>query len=102
MYRLGDELVVRLPRVERAVAPLLKEREWQPRLAPRLPLAVPIPLAHGVPGDGYAFEWSVYRWLEGEPATHERIADPAEAARDLAAFVTGLERIDATDGPPAP
>jgi aminoglycoside phosphotransferase (APT) family kinase protein len=100
LYRLGDDLVVRLPRRERTAVTLKKERRWLPKLAPHLPLAVPVPLADGVPADGYPFHWSVYGWLEGENATVERVADSREAAADLAQFVAALQRIDPTGGPP--
>jgi aminoglycoside phosphotransferase (APT) family kinase protein len=93
-------MVVRLPRTERTAATLEKERAWLPRLAPRLPLAVPVPLAAGTPAEGYPWAWSVYRWLEGKDATVERIADLRQAATDLAQFMLALQRIDATGGPP--
>src|SRR6476646_7811453 len=63
LYRLGDDLVARLPRRTRTAVLLEKERRWLPRLAPLLPLAVPVSLADGVPAAGYPFEWCVYRWL---------------------------------------
>lgn len=99
LYRLGDELVVRLPRIPEAVAQVEKEQKWLPRLAPRLPLAVPAPLAQGTPAEGYPWHWSVYRWLEGENATIERLADPGQAASALAQFLAALHRIDPTGGP---
>jgi aminoglycoside phosphotransferase (APT) family kinase protein len=100
LYRLGDEMVVRLPRVHRAVAQVEREQEWLPRLAPLLPLAIPAPLAKGLPAEGYPWEWSVYRWLEGETAARERIADLGQAAIDLAHFIAALRRVDPSDGPP--
>jgi aminoglycoside phosphotransferase (APT) family kinase protein len=100
LYRLGDELVVRLPRHERTVGTLEIERRWLPKLAPSLPLAVPAPVAEGMPAGGYPWTWSIYRWLEGETATTERIADPRAAAADLAQFVSALQRIDGTGAPP--
>ncbi len=100
LYRLGDGLVVRLPRHERTVGTLEIERRWLPRLAPSLPLALPVPVAEGVPAEGYPWTWSIYEWLEGETATRERIADLGEAAIDLARFVGALQQIDATGGPP--
>jgi len=100
LYRLGDDMVVRLPRIHWAVEQVDKEQRWLPWLAPRLPLAVPIPLAAGAPGAGYPWRWSVYRWLDGENATLDRLADPCQAAADLAGFVAALHAIDATDGPP--
>ena len=99
LYRLGDDMVVRLPRRARTGGTLEKERRWLPRLAPLLPLAVPVPLAEGVPAEGYPFAWSVYRWLEGETATVARITDLSRLATDLAQFVAALQRIDPTGGP---
>jgi aminoglycoside phosphotransferase (APT) family kinase protein len=99
IYRLGNDMAVRLPRIHWAVAQVEKEQKWLPRLAPRLPLAIPFPLAMGTPGEGYPYPWSVYRWLEGENATIERIGDLRQAADDLAQFVIALQRVDATEGP---
>ncbi|MHB1355233.1 MAG: aminoglycoside phosphotransferase family protein [Anaerolineae bacterium] len=100
LYRLGDKMVVRLPRVHSASAQVDKEQHWLPRLAPYLPLAIPIPLAKGEPGEQYPYHWSVYSWLEGEKASAHQIADPRQAAIDLAQFIRALEQIDTTGGPP--
>jgi aminoglycoside phosphotransferase (APT) family kinase protein len=99
LYRLGDDMVVRLP-IHWAIERVEKEHQWLPRLAPCLPLAIPVPLAKGKPGEGYPWQWSVYRWLEGENVTLERIADPRRAATDLARFIAALQRLDASGGPP--
>jgi len=98
-YRLGEDMLVRLPRRERTTRTLEKERRWLPRLAPLLPLAVPLPLAEGMPAEGYPFVWSVYTWLKGENATNERIAQLDRLATDLAQFIAALQRIDPADGP---
>ncbi len=100
LYRLGDDLVARLPRIDWAVGQVEKEHQWLPKLAPFLPLDIPTPLAMGAPAEGYPWHWSVYRWLEGENATLERIADLRQTAIDLAQFIAALQRIDATGGPP--
>ncbi|HEY0542844.1 MAG TPA: aminoglycoside phosphotransferase family protein [Actinoallomurus sp.] len=99
-YRLGEDMSVRLPRLPRWTGQVEREQRWLPRLAPLLPLAVPVPLARGVPGEGYPFPWSIYRWLEGENATVDRIADPRRAAIELAEFLKALQAIDAKEGPP--
>jgi aminoglycoside phosphotransferase (APT) family kinase protein len=99
IYRLGDDLCVRLPRIEWATAAVHKEHQWLPRLAPHLPLAIPVPLAKGMPADGYPWHWSVCRWLPGENAIVERFADLRDAAIALAQFVAAMQRIDATGGP---
>jgi aminoglycoside phosphotransferase (APT) family kinase protein len=98
-YRLGDDLSIRLPRYPRWVGQVEREHRWLPKLAPHLPLTVSSPVGQGVPGEGYPFPWSVYRWLDGENAELGKLTDPQQAARDLAGFITALQRIDATGGP---
>ncbi len=100
LYRVGSDLAVRLPRIEGATGQVDKEQQWLPRLAPRLPLTIPVPRALGTPGEGYPWQWSIYQWLEGENATIERIADPGQAARELAHFIAALQRIEPVGGPP--
>ncbi|HIF95836.1 MAG TPA: hypothetical protein EYQ54_02210 [Myxococcales bacterium] len=87
LYRLGDDMAVRLPRVGWAMGQVEKEHQWLPQLAPLLPLQISDPLAKGEPGEGYPWQWSVYRWLEGENATLDRVSDPNEAATELAEFI---------------
>ncbi len=101
IYRLGDDLAARLPRIGWATEQAAKEAKWLPRLAPHLPLAVPVQLAMGHPAAGYPFAWSVYEWLPGENA-NGTIDDLDQAAVDLAAFVNALRRVDTTDADPRP
>ena len=99
LYRLGEEMVVRLPVHAVSVPALQKELRWLPTLAAHIPLPVPVPLASGVPGEGYPFEWAVARWLDGELATPDRLADGHQTTLDIASFIAALSRIEATDGP---
>lgn len=101
IYRLGRDLAVRLPRIAWAVGQFDTDERWLPRLAPHLPLAIPVPLARGEPAEGYPWPWGVYRWLEGENVPLDHLADPERAAIDLAEFVTSLQRISTRHGPPA-
>jgi aminoglycoside phosphotransferase (APT) family kinase protein len=100
LYRLGDDLAVRLPRVPSAAGQVEKDQQWLPLLAPHLPLAVPSPLAVGRPGAGYPLTWGVYRWLAGREARLERFEDPCRAALDLAGFLLAMQSLDA-EGPPS-
>jgi aminoglycoside phosphotransferase (APT) family kinase protein len=99
-FRLGEDMSVRLPSAKGYVLQVDKEHRWLPKLAPYLPLPIPVPLAKGKPGEGYPFPWSVYRWIEGEPATIEHIDDLTEFATTLADFLIALYRVDPTSGPP--
>jgi aminoglycoside phosphotransferase (APT) family kinase protein len=103
LYRLGDDLVVRLPRIGWAVPAVATEHRWVPWLAARLPVAVPDPVARGRPGAGYPWPWTVCRWVPGGNPAADRPADgdAAVLAADLGAVVAALHRLDARDGPPA-
>jgi aminoglycoside phosphotransferase (APT) family kinase protein len=100
LYRLGDDLVARLPRIHWAVGGVEKDFRWLPLVAPLLPVAVPEPLEKGAPGGGYPWIWGVYRWLEGENMTADRSVDPVAVARALARFVGAVRRIE-LDGAPS-
>ena len=91
--------MVRLPRLAGAAGQVTKEARWLPWLAPRLPLALPVPLATGKPAEGYPWPWSVCAWLTGQNATLERLADPVQAAVDLARFIAALRQLDPAEGP---
>ena len=92
IYRLGKKLAVRLPRHAGAIGQARKEFEWLPRLAPELPLDIPVPLAVGEPAFGYPWPWSVSRWLDGEVATAEGLAHSRAAAVQLGEFLTALHQ----------
>lgn len=100
LYRLGEDRFLRFPRIPGAVAQVDKEQRCLPLLAPLLPLSVPVPLAEGKPGEGYPWPWSVYRWLDGEPASSAAVADPCDAATALAGFIRALQQVDGRRGPP--
>jgi aminoglycoside phosphotransferase (APT) family kinase protein len=68
MFRLGDNLAVRLPRRQLAAELIGHEQTWLPRLAPQLPLPVPTPLYLGQPTPSYPWRWSIVPWLLGQPA----------------------------------
>jgi aminoglycoside phosphotransferase (APT) family kinase protein len=98
-FRLGPAMSVRLPSAAAYVEQVDKEHRWLPVLAPRLPLPVPEPLAKGEPGRGFPRPWSVYRWIDGEPAAAGNVAGMARFASDLAGFLGALYRIDPAGGP---
>jgi aminoglycoside phosphotransferase (APT) family kinase protein len=99
IFRLGDELSLRLPRRHGSTKPGGKEFDWLPRLAPSLPLEIPVPVVQGRPTGDYPWFWDVYTWAEGRTAAVEEV-DAIKAARDLAAFVGALQRVDPAGGPP--
>lgn len=100
IWRLGDDLVVRLPRIHWATGQIQREAIWLPRLAPYLPVAVPEPVAGGEPADGYPYRWAVYRWIPGEGAALDRVDDPFTFALDLAEVIRKLQTAP-TEGAPS-
>lgn len=101
LYRLGEDMLVRLPHVQEAESQAPKEFQWLPILAPRLPLTIPTPLFLGHPAEGYPWHWSIYRWLEGEAAITGRTGNPRRAATDLGKFISALQRVNPAGGPPS-
>ena len=99
IFRLGDELVVRLPRRQMAADLVLNEQRWLPELADRLPLPIPAPIRSGVPSDQYPWHWSVCPWFDGAVAADVALADPAVEARRLGRFMAALH-VPAPDGAP--
>src|SRR3954469_20562873 len=59
VYRLGDDLVVGLPRPQIAAVLIEHDHGWLPQLAVGLPLPIPAPVFGGRPGSGYPWNWSV-------------------------------------------
>ena len=87
LYRLGPDLLVRLPRQPGGSDTIVTEARWLPALAATLPVAVPEVVVVGGPGFGYPERWSVVRWIDGEPGRRLPGDGPV---RDLAAVVRAL------------
>jgi aminoglycoside phosphotransferase (APT) family kinase protein len=98
LYRLGEELVARMPRIGRAADQAESDARWLPRLVGRVPVAVPVPLAQGEPGQGYPFRWSVAPWLPGTPPDGSNM-DPVALASQLGDFVVAMHAVDPVGGP---
>jgi aminoglycoside phosphotransferase (APT) family kinase protein len=99
IYRLGDGLSVRLPRVPGGAEDVEREYAWLSRLGPRLPLATPVPRAKGEPSADYPYPWMVCRWVDGAHVPVDALDDPERAARDLAGFVATFRAFDPTGAP---
>ncbi|MGW6968211.1 aminoglycoside phosphotransferase family protein [Streptomyces zaomyceticus] len=99
MFRLGDDLVVRLPRVPYAAGQIDKEQRWLPLLGPHLPLDVPVPVGRAAAGPDFPLPWSVYRWLDGDDTYNAPLTDLAHAAVELGRFGAVLRTLDASEGP---
>lgn len=98
IFRLGDDLSLRLPVRHGSTEPGGTEFEWLPRLAQHLPMEIPVPVAQGSPSDEYPWFWDVHSWVGGETMSIESI-DAIQAARDLASFVSALQQIEPGGAP---
>lgn len=98
LFRLGEKLLVRMPRIDWAADQAHSDWTWLRRLAPQLSLELPVPVGLGESGEGYPWAWTVVPWIEGENPTEDNV-DPAEAARDLGDFARALRGIDPMGGP---
>ncbi|MGC5165660.1 aminoglycoside phosphotransferase family protein [Luteimicrobium sp. DT211] len=101
MWRLGDELAVRVQRMDTAPDHQLKERRWLPQLAPRLPLPIPVPVRSGAPSERFPKIWTVMTWVPGRPLDRGSITRGDHAADALAAFLRALHVEAPADAPTA-
>ncbi len=103
LFRLGEELLVRLPRQPGGSASITKEATWLPVLGPLLPVPVPEVVAVLEPDDAFPERWSVVRWIEG---AHPAVVDPDTPvdsrreilARDLATVLDALKQAEVPVG----
>lgn len=93
MYRLGDQLLMRLPRTRDNAQAVRKEQAWLPRLAPHLPCRIPEPVHEGTPSSAFPLAWSVYRWIDGDEAGPGSVSDWPAFGADLAAIVQSLHSV---------
>lgn len=100
-FRLGDDMLVRLPSSDVYAGQVIKEYEWLPKLKSFSTLKIPEPIALGKPCAQYPWHWGIYKWIPGESAAEKRSVDMVGFVIDLAAFLTSLHRIDTEGGPAA-
>ena len=98
IYRVGDDLCLRLPRRQLGADLIVHEQRWLPQLAERLPLPIPTPLRTGRPALGYPWNWSVTPWFEGGMAV-DTPPTAADTSETLAAFLHALHHPAPTDAP---
>ncbi|MFI6026585.1 aminoglycoside phosphotransferase family protein [Amycolatopsis magusensis] len=100
LWRLGDDLAVRLPWATGSADALLrKEFTWLPALAPRLPLPIPVPQRFGEPSGRFPRPWLVTTWVPGTPADRAPLTRTSDAAASLATFLMALHRPAPGDAP---
>ena len=98
LFRLGEDLLVRMPRIAGPAETVLFEHTWLPRIAPHLSLPIPAPVALGLPGAGYPWHWTVVPWIEGANPTPETF-DLEEWAVSLGSFVKECRAVPGLGGP---
>lgn len=88
LFRLGDDLLVRLPRQPGGGASISKEERWLPWVDAHTSTPVPSVVGVGEPGPDHPEPWAITRWLDGmRPSAG---LGSVELARDLARFLTEL------------
>lgn len=102
LWRLGDDLVARLPRRALGATLVDGEQRFLPTIAARLPLPIPVPLRVGVPGRGYPWRWSVVPFLKGTPAIDDVPVWRRGEATRFGTFLRALHTPAAPDAPANP
>lgn len=102
-FRLGQDMLIRMPSASGYALQAAKEQKWLPALASHLSVAIPKPIAMGQPSKNYPWEWSIYQWIEGE-SVNNFFADSLDLqaiALQLAQFLNELHKIDTANAPKA-
>ncbi|MGH8957952.1 MAG: aminoglycoside phosphotransferase family protein [Acidimicrobiia bacterium] len=102
IFRLGPDLLVRLPRRALSVPLVLHEQRWLPEIAPHLTLPIPVPVRGGIPGCGYPWPWTITPFFPGATADNARPEELESLAIQLGEFVRSLHRPAAGDAPTNP
>lgn len=98
-FHLGEHMTIRLPSSVEYSKQVEKEQYWLPKLAPKLPLSIPTPIAMGAPSKEYPLHWSIYKWIDGDTVSIERVSDLNQFAVTLAEFLVAFQQCDTTGGP---
>ncbi|NNC81223.1 MAG: aminoglycoside phosphotransferase family protein [Acidimicrobiales bacterium] len=98
VFRLGDELAVRLPRRSLAAPLVINEQRWLPGIAERVSIPIPAPIVSGRPSHGYPWHWSVVPWIPGEPIA-QRPATSQQTMEELGRFLRELHQPAPADAP---
>jgi aminoglycoside phosphotransferase (APT) family kinase protein len=99
LWRLGDDLVVRLPRRVAAVVPIENEIAWLNPLAARLSVRTPAPLRAGVPSERFPWPWLIGHWIDGEPGDETDLVADDQVARTMARCLIELHSDAPSDAP---
>jgi aminoglycoside phosphotransferase (APT) family kinase protein len=100
-YRLGNDMLIRMPSADSYALKVPKEQDLLPKLAPYLTVNIPVPLKMGNASDDYPYPFSIYKWLEGVSVNLLILDDDCleKLAFDLAQFLKELQNINNVDGP---
>jgi len=90
LWRIGDDLLARLPRRAVAADLTVNEQRWLPILGPLLPLPVPVPIRVGKPSQRYPWSWSIVPWLDGTPGDRTPTIAADAVAQQLGRFLRAL------------
>ncbi|MEK6733778.1 MAG: aminoglycoside phosphotransferase family protein [Pseudomonadota bacterium] len=100
-FRLGDEMLIRMPTDYQYALKVAKEQDLLPKLAPHLSIDIPVPIKMGAPSADYPYPFSIYKWLEGKSINliNKEIIDLDSLAYNLAKFLKELQAIKEVEGP---
>ena len=99
IFRLGEDLAVRLPRRSVAVPLIKNEQRWLSFLAPRLPVPVPHPVRIGAPSEAFPWPWSITPWFGGHPLAALSVSERRPYAPGLGRFLARLHTPAELDAP---
>jgi len=100
-YRLGEQMLIRMPTAADYALKVPKEQELLPGLAKRVSVSIPAPIKMGKPSADYPYPFSIYKWLSGKSINLLTLTDQEkeQLAFDMAKFLKELQAIMDIKGP---
>lgn len=100
-YRLGPDMLIRMPTAESYALKVPKEQALLPKLAQYLSISIPTPLKMGKASKDFPYPFSIYKWLPGKSINLVTLTeqDKEKLAFDLAKFLKELHAITDLEGP---
>lgn len=100
-FRLGNEMLIRIPTKSQYALKVAKEQDLLPKLAPHLSFEIPAPIKMGHPSQDYPYPFSIYKWLQGRSINliDKKTIDLEKLAFNMAKFLKELQAIKDVAGP---
>ena len=99
IFRVGNDLLIRLPRHASSESQLKKEIKWLPLLSEVLPVSIPQIYFKGSPAPEFPFQWGIFKWIDGSIYDPLLFENTDHIVNTMVHFIHALWKADPSNGP---